>query len=359
LEFSPGKLKVTIVGAGLIGTSLGLALKRLGASISFADLDPSNLRIAQDLVGGAIELEPDLVVVATPVGASFEVLKAQFALHPQAMFIDIGGLKSKLINDVEGFSALAERFCGTHPMAGREIVGAHAARADLFEGRTWIVTPTHVTPDSVTQEISRLLTAMGGFVLSMSPDEHDRAVALVSHLPQIMSSLTSSTLVGAPLTDLEIAGQGLRDTTRLADSSAHVWVDLLLGNRDAILKVLESTRKSLDGLVDALDRNNRDAVTSFIERGNAGRAVIPGKHGGKSRSYTFLPIVIDDKPGELARIFDECAEADVNVEDLVIEHSPGQQTGLITLALNKEDAVALHEHLLQKDWRVHALRESR
>lgn len=353
-------MKIRIVGAGLIGTSMGLGLLKLGHSISFVDQSSENLRIAQDLVGESSSFEkPDLIVIATPVETVFATLEKEFLTNPQAMFIDIGGLKSDLVSQVERFSELAERFCGSHPMAGREISGPTGARGDLFQGATWILTPTTTTSSSVISTVENLITELGGVVVKVGATDHDRAISSVSHLPQVLSSLLAAQMNRLDSAAISLAGQGLRDMTRLADSNAQLWSQLLVANSDSISTDLNELLVRLSQLIDALNAKDVESVKEILISGNDGKSKIPGKHGKPSREYSYLPIVIDDKPGQLAAIFDECAQASVNVEDLFIEHSPGQETGLITLALSKDDAAVLRQHLANQNWRVHDIRAQR
>jgi prephenate dehydrogenase len=185
----------------------------------------------------------------------------------------------------------------------------------------------------------------------MDSKSHDEAVALVSHLPQLVASLLASQLEGADKSWLDLAGGGLRDTIRIAGSNPDLWKEIVGANSSAIAPLLarfiEDAQLLLNGLSD------EKVVASVIASGQRGRNLIPGKHGGQQRSYTYLPIVIEDKPGQLAALFEECARAEVNVEDLTIEHSPGQFTGLITLALSEEGAKKLSTHLQGKGWSVH------
>ena len=183
--------------------------------------------------------------------------------------------------------------------------------------------------------------------------EHDETVALLSHLPQILSSLLASKLNDVDPNRLNLAGQGLRDVTRLAASDSKLWAQILTSNKDSIQPLLKDFIASLTKLQDSLNSTNQDQVVAILNRGVEGKARIPGKHGAKNRDYSFLPIVIDDKPGQLASIFNECAKVDVNIEDLSIEHSPGQETGLITLSLSAQDCEKLSEHLISKGFRVH------
>jgi len=148
----------------------------------------------------------------------------------------------------------------------------------------------------------------------------------------------------------------LRDTVRIAGSNPKLWREIISSNSEAIKPLLERLIADCSALL--VDLKDEENVARVISRGNEGRAKIPGKHGGKAREYTYLPIVIEDKPGQLAALFDECASAKVNVEDLSIEHSPGQFTGLITLALSESDSEKLSDHLRKKNWSVHAARSS-
>jgi len=183
---------------------------------------------------------------------------------------------------------------------------------------------------------------------------------VVSHVPQVVSSLLAARLNDVAADDVALAGQGLRDTTRIAASDPNLWIQILSANADQVRPILEALNQDLAKVVAALDdveaNGSLTVLGDALKRGNSGVSLIPGKHGGKAREYTQLPVVIEDKPGQLAALFDECAKAAVNVEDLTIEHSPGQFTGLITLALSANDAVILQKHLEESGWNVHAPR---
>ncbi|HEX7405872.1 MAG TPA: prephenate dehydrogenase [Candidatus Nanopelagicaceae bacterium] len=342
---------VRVVGSGLIGTSIALALSAKGIAVQMADSDDGRAALAQDLVGSADLSEVDLVVLALPSSHLSQVITHQFSLHPKAAFIDVGSVKTKPLDEVERISGLASRFCGTHPMAGREIGGPEAARSDLFQGRPWIYTPTPGCDTDVVSLVIELIHLLGAIPIKMTAEEHDSAVALISHLPQIGASLIAKQLLLGPGDWLALAGQGVKDTTRIAASDPVLWREIISMNRDHIRPLLKDMSRDLAGLI--ADFDNDDAVELFIEEGREGRGRIPGKHGGRARDYTFVPIVIEDKPGQLAALFQECADIRVNIEDLSIEHSPGQFTGLVTLALSKDDATRLAEHLATKGWNVH------
>ncbi|MBC7463102.1 MAG: prephenate dehydrogenase [Actinobacteria bacterium] len=344
---------VRIVGAGLIGTSIGLGLAAQGYAIRMVDADSKRELLAQDLVGKPEDSAASVVVFALPTSSLSLVMSQEYAANPNAIFIDVGSTKTKPQREIESISGLSARFCGTHPMAGREFGGPESARADLFEGRAWIYTPGDAVEEEVVNSVVSLIESLGAIPIRMGVGDHDAAVALISHLPQISASLLASQLIGAPAEWLTLAGQGLRDSTRIAASDPQLWTEIISLNRSQILPLLWRLREDLDGLISNLNLNQ--FVEKSLKNGNLGRASIPGKHGGRNRDYFFLPIVIEDKPGQLALLFQECADAGVNIEDLSIEHSPGQFTGLITLALSEKDSLKLTDHLGARGWKVHGL----
>ncbi len=347
--------KVRIVGAGLIGTSIGLGLVQSGIKVEMVDTDLDSQDLAMDLIGGEQITQPDLVIFALPSSRLSLVINQEFELNPQSTFMDVGSVKNDVVLEVETVSALSTRFVPTHPMAGREIGGAGAARADLFQGRSWIVTPSADLAPESRSLVEELIEKLGATSIELSPKDHDRAVAKISHMPQIAASLLAKQLAGTPAEWMELAGQGLRDTTRIAGSDESLWKEIIYSNRGELRTLLINLQNDLQRMIDSLD--DPAQIADLIAAGRSGRALIPGKHGGKAREYSYLPIVIDDKPGQLGAIFNECAAMDVNVEDLVIEHSPGQLSALITLALSHSDAEKLSAHLTSIGWNVHPIRK--
>jgi prephenate dehydrogenase len=347
--------KVRIVGSGLIGTSIGLGLVQRGIAVEMVDSDPLAQAMAKDLTGGIVVVDPDLVVFALPTSLLSQVIEHEIAINPQSTFMDVGSVKNEVVLQVRTFSGLSTRFLPTHPMAGREIGGASSARADLFQGRSWILTPeADCTPES-KDLVLELIRHLGATPIELSALDHDAAVAKISHLPQIAASLLAKQLSGTPPEWMELAGQGLRDTTRIAGSDESLWKEIIYSNRAEISELLISLQNDLTQMIAALDDPAK--IAELIAAGRDGKAMIPGKHGGKAREYSFLPIVIDDKPGQLGAIFNECAAMQVNVEDLNIEHSPGQLSALITLSLSAHDAEKLSAHLTSIGWNVHPVRK--
>ena len=347
--------KVRIVGSGLIGTSIGLGLVQRGIAVEMVDSDPSAQSMAKDLAGGVVVEDPDLVVFALPTSLLSQVIEREIHLNPQSTFMDVGSVKNEVVLQVKTFSGLSTRFLPTHPMAGREIGGASSARADLFQGRSWILTPEPDCAPESKSLVLEMIKHLGATPIELTALDHDAAVAKISHLPQIAASLLAKQLSGTPAEWMELAGQGLRDTTRIAGSDESLWKEIIYSNRAEISELLISLQNDLAQMIAALDDPAK--IAELIAAGRDGKAMIPGKHGGKAREYSYLPIVIDDKPGQLGAIFNECAAMQVNVEDLNIEHSPGQLSALITLSLSALDAEKLSAHLTSIGWNVHPVRK--
>ena len=346
---------VRIVGAGLIGTSIGLALAAKNVPVEMVDVDSGNQGLAQDLTG-AVELsEPELIILATPLRALSQVINEQYALNPNSTFMDVCSVKVEPLEKVKASKLPLRQFVGTHPMAGREVGGAESARADLFLSRSWIVTPDSQTEPAAVSKVKALIQLLGASCVELDAASHDAAVARVSHLPQIAATLLAGSLHGVAPEWLDLAGAGLRDTTRIAASDENLWKEIINSNSKEIKGLLTTLHNELGAMIDAVD--DEEKIAAIMRKGRDGRNLIPGKHGGKAREYTYVPIVIDDKPGQLGAIFNECAAMSVNVEDLVIEHSPGQLNALITLALSADDAVKLSNHLSSIGWNVHPIRK--
>ncbi|MBU6314241.1 MAG: prephenate dehydrogenase [Actinomycetales bacterium] len=345
---------VRIVGAGLIGTSIGLALAAKNIAVEMIDVDSRNQALAQDLTGGVSIAEPELIILATPLRSLSQVIDEQYKLNPNSTFMDVCSVKVEPLQKVKASKLPLKQFIGTHPMAGREVGGAESARADLFLSRSWIITPDSQSDPEAVTKVKWLVQLLGATCVELDAASHDAAVARVSHLPQITATLLASSLHGVAPDWLDLAGAGLRDTTRIAASDENLWKEIISSNSQEIKSLLSNLHTELGEIIDAVD--DQEKIAAFMRKGREGRKLIPGKHGGKAREYTYVPIVIDDKPGQLGAIFNECAAMSVNVEDLVIEHSPGQLNALITLALSADDAVKLSNHLSSIGWNVHPVR---
>ena len=344
---------VRIVGSGLIGTSIGLCLKAAGINVEMVDIDPNTAKLAQDLVKSTPISTPDLIIVAVSIDVNQSEVIKQLNANQSSIVCDLASVKSDLLLKVAELSDNDANFVSLHPMAGREMSGAQSARADLFTGRAWIAIDENKSSKKAKEIASELISTCGGSVYWMSASEHDEIVAKISHIPQILSTALAASLLNISEEKLNLSGQGLRDLTRLADADSKLWSQILLENRERLTPIISELVSQLEAVQENLSQNSAEKMRDFLTKGKSGKAKIPGKHGAKAREYSFLPIVIDDKPGELARIFNECAKAAVNIEDLSIEHSPGQETGLITLALSSADCAKLSDHLEKLGFKVH------
>jgi prephenate dehydrogenase len=356
--------RVRIVGTGLIGTSLGIALTRAGWDVRLHDPSPTAVALARDLGAGAVaaadDADPDLVVVAAPPDVTGAVVAAELEARPQAVVTDVASVKVAVLEDVRARGADLRRYAGSHPMAGRERSGAVAARGDLFDGRAWVVVPSQWSSEKAVALVRDMATAAGGTVSTMSPAEHDAAVAVVSHVPQLASSLVASRL--RELTDpaMALSGQGIRDVTRVAASDPQLWTQILAGNAPAVRDVLHHLRAELSEVIDALDTlvegdgvGAREVLARVVAHGNAGHARIPGKHGAAPTAYATVTVLVPDRPGELGRLLHDVGEAGVNLEDLHLEHGLGQPFGLAEVSVLPAVAERLGEELQARGWRLH------
>ena len=349
---------VRIVGAGLLGTSIGLALREHGVDVILDDSSPSGLSLAIDYGAGRRALPddaPELVVVCVPPDVTARVVAAELAAHPGALVTDVASVKVAPLEELRELGADLSRYIGSHPMAGRERSGAIAARADLFIGRPWVIAGHDAITYRRAAAVEQLALDLGAQPIEMDAAEHDRNVALVSHAPQLVSTLLARRLGGATDSAVSLAGQGLRDTTRIASSDPELWVQILGANSAPVAEILRALRSDLDTVLTALDDPSapgaRRAIAETLAGGNAGVARIPGKHGQASH-FSQIVVKVDDTPGELARLLTEIGEAGVNMEDLRLEHSPGAQIGLAEISVLPEAEERLVSELEGRGWKI-------
>jgi prephenate dehydrogenase len=358
---APGlKGPVLVVGAGLLGTSIGLALRRRGVDVVLTDLSAENVRIATGL--GAANLDADaleerppaLVVVAVPPDHLAEQI-AEALTTTDAVVTDVGSVKAAPLAAVrrEVPGEVLGRYVGGHPMAGSERSGPFAASAALFDGRPWAVTPHDTADPTAVDAVTALAEACGATPVRFTPDEHDEAVARTSHLPHLLAALVAGRMTDAPRSHLALSGQGVRDVTRIAAGDPALWQQIVAANSTALGTLLHAVRDDLDTLLAALDQGDRRAVGSLLDRGVAGTAVIPGKHGGPAQAETSLFVAVPDHPGELARLLADAGEIGVNIEDLRIDHDPGRPVGLVELFVAQGEVDHLLRSLEDRGWTTH------
>ncbi|MEP7160156.1 MAG: prephenate dehydrogenase [Dermatophilaceae bacterium] len=366
---------VRIVGTGLIGASVGMALRAAGVQVALEDASPTAAALARDLGAGltqarAPELDPGIVVVAVPPDVAARVVAAELQRWPRAVVTDVASVKGRILdqvrdvlaNDPAGVGHLT-RYVGSHPMAGRERSGAVAAQPDLFEGRPWVITPHESSAPAAVSAVTALATLVGAAVVRMSAEEHDAAVAAVSHAPQVAASLVAARLRDLPTLAVGLSGQGVRDVTRIAESDPALWTQILAGNAPAVAEVLRAMRADLDDVIAALADLSADpevapgaraVLARAVADGQTGRARIPGKHGMTLAAYGVVTVVVPDTPGQVARLLTEVGDLGVNLEDLHFEHAVGRPIGSVELMVVPAAVDPLRIALADLGWTVHA-----
>jgi prephenate dehydrogenase len=355
----PDLRSVLVVGTGLIGASVGLALRARGIAVVLDDADPATLALAVDRGAGVPAGEHpavDLAVVAVPPQAS-----AAAVLHllddPRVRAVtDTASVKQPVAQAVRAHPRAAA-YVGGHPMAGREVSGPAGARADLFRGRSWVLCPApEATPDetaAAVELVTQLALLVGATPVRMTPSDHDAAVALVSHAPHVVSALVAGRLRDAAEPEVRLAGSGVTDITRVAASDPAMWREILAVNGSAVRDVLVALRADLDTAISALQQGDLDEVETLLAAGVAGRGRLPGKHGSPHAEYVGVPVELADRPGQLARLFADIGTAGVNVEDVRIEHVPGEPVGLVELSVAPGAVHPLLAALRDRGWTVH------
>ncbi|GAA2269558.1 prephenate dehydrogenase [Streptomyces atrovirens] len=354
-----------VIGTGLIGTSAALALSQRGVVVHLTDHDPEQARTAAALGAGTEEAPDgpvDLAIIAAPPAHVADVLADAMRRGAARGYIDVASVKGGPRRELQERGLDLAPYIGTHPMSGRERSGPLAATGDLFEGRPWVLTPTRDTDTEVLNLALELVSHCRAVPVVMDADAHDRAVALVSHMPHLVSSMVAARLEHAEEAAVRLCGQGIRDVTRIAASDPRMWIDILSANPGPVADLLTDVAADLEETVRALralqssDEDERreggTGIENVLRRGNAGQVRVPGKHGSAPRVYETVTVLIDDQPGQLARIFADAERAGANIEDIRIEHATGQQAGLVQLMVEPKAAPALVAGLRERGWAI-------
>lgn len=355
--------RLLVVGAGLVGTSVALGARAAGWGVWLQDSDPAAQAMAAELgagTPGAPSSEPDLVVVAVPPRVASRVISTQLQLYLDATVSDVCSVKSDLVLELEACQADLSRYVPGHPLAGSEVSGARGARGTLFRDRVWVLTPSERTDPGRTAAVAGFAEQLGAVAMQCDAVVHDRAVALTSHLPQLVSSVLAGRLADAGAQETRLAGQGLRDMTRIAASDPALWTQILTSNAGPVLAELEPVLEDLGRVRDALEAIARTGqssgastvVESVLERGNTGRSRIPGKHGAAGAPTASLVVTVPDEPGQLAALFALAGRTGVNLEDVRIDHALGRPTGLVELEVSSSQVEPLRAALLAAGWVV-------
>ncbi len=336
-----GQRRGQIVGTGLIGGSVGLALRGQGWYVTGFDSQSGVSAAAVEL--GAIDAEgldpaAELTVIATPVGSIPELVRDALA-SSSGVVTDVGSTKREICSLVDD-----SRFVGGHPMAGSEQDGIAGAKAQLFEGAMWVLTPTPSTDEQAFATVRAAVRSMGAETIALEPEVHDQMVAQVSHVPH----LTAATLMC--LADdssvehralLRLAAGGFRDMTRISAGRASIWPDICVANREAIVGSLDRLIEALSDVRSQVESNDSGKLLELLERARVARINLPTGFG-VAEKMAELTIPIPDRPGEIAAIANLAAELDVNIFDLGLSHSGEGRKGMMTVIVD----AALAERLL-------------
>ncbi len=328
---------VSISGTGLIGASIGLGLARAGWAVSGWDPDPATLATAlemdaiseaADSFDSLIASATDLVVLAGPPRA---ILRQIDAMETSALVMDVAGVKLDAVARARG-----KRFVGTHPMAGREISGPEGATPSLFRGATWAVVGDWSDPADV-DSVAEVIEVLGARPLRMSASEHDAAVAMISHLPQVLATALVNEAADRTKT-LELVAGSFRDLTRVAASDPSIWADVLELNTPKVVAVIEDFRERLLRVITALTENDDDAIRDFLTRGQEiRRGLAPGS--------VSVRVALADEPGELARVGRAFGSASVDIRDLQLRHAPHGGGGVLTVSVRPGETETLRTAL--------------
>ena len=323
----------TVVGTGLIGGSIALALRQRGWHVSGVDRDAERAERALEL--GAIDQvgydpEAELTFVAVPVGQIPEAVREALAASP-GVVTDVGGVKASVVADVGD-----ARFVGGHPMAGSEQDGVDAATADMFEGAVWVLTPTAATDPTAFTLVRSVVAGFGAEVVEVTPERHDQLVAVVSHVPH----LTAAALMSLAATRAEeqrgllrLAAGGFRDMTRIASGHPGIWPDICESNRSAIVEALDELVGSLSSVRDIVDTSDRGRLLDVLDGARRTRNALPAR-SVRPGELVEVHVPVKDQPGELSGITTLATDLDVNIYDIEIDHSAESARGRLVLVVS-------------------------
>jgi prephenate dehydrogenase len=351
--------RVLVVGTGLIGTSVALAVRAAGGEVFLSDTDPGRLATAVSAGAGREhrregDAEVDLVVIAVPPALTGAIAVEHLRLMPNAIVTHVCSVQTLPQQEVESALGTSGRFVGGHPIAGRELSGPVHASPDLFVERPWVVAPTPSSGPEAVDAVTALARACGARPVRLDAATHDALFARLSHVPQLVASALAASIVALAGEDAALAGTGLRDTTRLADSDPDLWADIITANAAPVAASLRAVADPLVKLAADLEHGGDPAaaVRALLEQGRAGRAMLPGKHGGAPVEVRLVQVVVPDEPGTLARLLGDVAAESVNLEDLRVEHASGQPLGIAEIAVLPASYDILVEALQRRGWTV-------
>ena len=272
--------KITLIGVGLLGGSVGLAARERGVAGRVTGLVRRSERVEECVAAGAVDdatldlaeavADAGLVILCTPVGGMSDLAEQiQPHLAPEAIITDVGSVKRPVVSAVE---PVLPRFIGSHPLCGSEKAGVAHARVDLLEGAVCAVTPSDASPADAVESVTAFWSALGSRVVNLSAADHDAICARTSHLPHVLASALVNAVLAKPRAgENNFLGTGFRDTTRLASGSPEMWRDIALDNAEAIAAALDELQAEVSDLKEALDARDSTALERFFAEGKTHR----------------------------------------------------------------------------------------
>jgi prephenate dehydrogenase len=333
-------MRIAVVGVGLIGGSIALAARERGlGEVTAWDADPEALEAALDRgaldsaaddLAGALD-DADAAFVAVPVGAlAPTVTQVLAAAPPGCVVTDVGSTKRAIVA-----AQTDQRFVGGHPLAGAETAGVAHARADLFEGATWYLTPTSGTSGLLFERLYRMLAAIGARPEAIDAATHDATLALVSHLPHVLANALVSRaaeVLDAADAPMPASGPSFRDATRVAGAPSSIWTDIYLSNRDALVKQIDALTEHLQNVRGLLDRGDAAAITAWNEAAAACRRRLTGDEA-TGQELVEVRAAVPNQPGVVAELALALGRAGVNIVDLALHPAPDMSEGVVALWL--------------------------
>lgn len=339
--------RALVIGTGLIGGSLGLALRAHGWHVS--GLDADTLRATQALALGALDRigddpEAEIAFVATPASAVGSIARGllERGKRPDLVVTDVSGVKGAVVEESEH-----PRFVGGHPMAGSEQVGLDGADQDLFTGALWVLTPTGDTDLDAFARVRDVVASLGADVVTLSPEDHDRLVAMVSHVPHLVAATLMNAASRGAERDavlLRLAAGGFRDMTRVAAGHPGIWPDVCVENAPAITATLERVINDLERLREQVRSGDRQGILDALGNASSARRHLPAR-GSRPEHLTEVRVPVSDREGVLAEITSLAGDLGTNIYDIEIAHSAEGAHGVLLLVVGAEDAQKLRDEL--------------
>jgi prephenate dehydrogenase len=349
-----GPERAAVVGTGLIGGSIGLALRARGWHVTGHDADRERAQQARsagalDAVG--FDPEAQVTFVATPLDAVTATAAAVFGqagLRADAVVTDVAGVKGRVAAGISD-----PRFVGGHPMAGSEQVGLAGADPELFVGATWVLTPTAGTDPGSYARLRAVVHSLGADVVALSPEQHDSLVAVVSHVPH----LTAATLMN--LADrmaeehaalLRLAAGGFRDMTRIAAGQPSIWPDICVDNAEAIVAAFDLLLADLTAMRDRVAGADRGGLLDILDHAAKARRSLPARAVRPER-LAEIRVPVPDRPGVLAEITTLAGDLGVNISDFEIAHSAEGDRGVVVVVVDADASARFQEALSGRGYR--------